>query len=137
MSARNVPWRLVEELHALPDQLADGDLPDRGAARVEAALDVSKLRYEHAAGDRARVAAALIRHLDTHPDDGDAHAATDWLNGLAERACDGADYPERMDDETERLVMAAFSLDGHDYTTRPAARKWLANLAEGTPHGCP
>lgn len=234
MSTRNVPRRLVDELQALADQLAAGELPERGVAaelgrKVEAtlnerrpkrkpanrskqawllarqlsertgvrvevsyspykgydgkvtgwrvewpngpadlrphaaalagkvpALDVNTLRYERTGGDRARVA-ALIRHLDANPDDGPAYAATNWLNGLAERAWEAADYPERMDDETERLVTAVFSLDGHDYTNRrgywslssislkrlaeqinhlgwPATRQWLAGGDE-RPYG--
>lgn len=236
MSSRAIPWGLVDELHALADRLASGELPERGTAaelgrKVEAALnerrpkckpanrsrqawllarllsertgvrvdlsyspyksydgkvtgwrvewangpadlrehaaaladrvpalDVESLRYERAGTDKARVA-ALIRHLDAHPDDGTAYIASSWLDGLAHRAWDEADYPERMDEQTERLVTAIFSLDGYDYTNHrgywslssvslkqlaeqinqvgwPAARNWLASLAECTPHGC-
>ncbi|GAB3428370.1 hypothetical protein [Flindersiella endophytica] len=202
MSTRTIPWRLVDELHALADQLAAGELPERGAAaelgrKIEAAInerrpkrrpherttqarllarhlsqrtgmdvslsyspfkgydgkvtgwkvewtdgpadltyhvaaladrvpaiDTAALHYERCQTDRAGVA-ALIRHLDTHSDDGPAYAAT-WhdrwdgsryhrLDDLARRAWDTADYPERMDDQTERLAAAVFRLAGHDH----------------------
>jgi hypothetical protein len=95
------------------------DLRDYAASLTDRvpALDVKTLRYERGGTDCARVA-ALIRHLDAHPDDGPGYASTGWLDGLADRAWDIADYPERMDGETEHLVMAVFSLDGHGYTSR-------------------
>lgn len=114
------------------------------------ALGVSELSYERLASARALVA-AMLRHLDERPDDGERYAAQrhnqytdawyDDLEYLADYAHRHTSYPERLDESTARRVRAMQSLNGrssHFYASLaekirangwPAARDWLDQIA--------
>lgn len=88
------------------------------------ALDVTKLQYRRGATYRAEVA-AMLHHADEHPEDATFYGAPHVnpysptgqrytrFQDLGNRAHGNIDYPERIDEQTERRIRAISSLNPH------------------------